>query len=97
MPKNGLNAWYDAAQDRWLVESPAPLSDAMLAACRDYLYRVHHDRYRGMMPGDKKDYVKKALLALRANRIVRKVNSDGDIVLFQSTQGTGKVISLPGA
>lgn len=53
----------------WCVDVPAPLSSQMVKAATDWAYKMNLDRWKGMMPGDRKDRLGAALPALRAGRV----------------------------
>lgn len=81
-----LACYYDGAEDTWYFRVPFALPETTLARVRDRVFKVNHDRMTSCSPGDKKDYLKKALDALKAGRYHQLVTNKGDQVLFGSTE-----------
>ena len=81
-----LACHYDVDQDTWFVQVPFSLPQPTLERVKDYIFKVNHDRMIACMPGDKKDYLKKALDALAQGRLQQMLTNKGEQVLFGSTE-----------
>jgi hypothetical protein len=70
----------------WMLDVPFSLSDAQVQAAIDYTLKMQSDRLLTMMPGDHKEQMTRALLALRTGgpAVVRQiVVTSPEAVLYQ--------------
>jgi hypothetical protein len=81
-----LACYYDGEIDTWYVRVPFALPATALMRVRDRIFKVNHDRMRACSPGDKKEYLKKALDALTAGRVEQLITNKGEQVFFNSTE-----------
>jgi hypothetical protein len=81
-----LACHYDGEKDTWYVRVPFALPATALERVRDWIFKVNHDRMVACSPGDKKEYLKKALKALTEGRVEQMVTNKGEQVLFASTE-----------
>lgn len=81
-----LACHYDGEKDTWYVRVPFAMPSTTLLRIRDWIFKVNHDRMRACSPGDKKEYLKKALDALTAGRVEQLLTNKGEQVLFSSTE-----------
>ena len=81
-----LHCHYDRDKDTWFVRVPQALPKEALERVKAYLIRVNYDRMVSCSPGDKKDYLKRALAALSAGRLEQIMTHKGEQVLFGSTE-----------
>lgn len=81
-----LACYYDGAKDTWYIRVPYALPALALQRAKDWILKVNHDRMVACSPGDKKDYLKKALKALNEGRLEQMLTHKGEQVLFGSTE-----------
>lgn len=92
-----VEARYDGNLDMWYFDVPFAVSSKMMRGVRDFVLRVNVDRARSLPPGDRKDFVTRGIEALKKNRIKQRIAKKGEHVLFQATEGTGKIYSIGGS
>lgn len=80
-----LQCYYDGERDTWIVKVPFALPASTLERVRERVFKVNHDRMMSCLPGDKKDYLKRALDALTQGRLEQLVTNKGEQVMFSST------------
>jgi hypothetical protein len=81
-----LACHYDGEKDTWFVRVPFALPTPALQRAKDWIFKVNHDRMVSCSPGDKKDYLKKALKALAEGRFEQLITHKGEQVIFSSTE-----------
>lgn len=86
-----LPAVWKRDEGRWIVTSPFALMPHQLRAIRDYLLPVQRQRRASLFPGDVRDDLDLAIVALERGRIACGFTG-GDV--FKSTRGTGKIITM---
>lgn len=90
-----IPARYDQALDRWFFELPHGVPQSALDAIARSTFRINKDRWLAAT-GSKKEFIGRALKALEEGRYVGRLSGKGDRVLFESTEGTGKIFSFGG-
>lgn len=81
-----LACHYDRDKDTWYVKVPQALPPEALERVRGYLLKVNYGRLQGCSPGDKKDYLTRAVAALTSGRLEQIMTHKGEQVLFGSTE-----------
>lgn len=85
---------------RWLVHSVTPLTRSQLRRIAAWLLKVQAQRRLGLKPGPVRDELDLTVRALREGRIECGLvpnyadGSGAGRIAFQSTEGTGKIITL---
>lgn len=86
-------SWWDGEQ--WVVGSTFALTRRQLLRIAKWLLEVQRQRRLGMPPSDRRDDLDRAIRALVDGKIVCGLADRGaGVVPFQSTQGTGKIITM---
>lgn len=84
---------YDVVNDRWIADISEPLSQFQLKVVAQRVFKINKERWTGLPPGDKKEFIGKALKALQEGRIEQRFASKKQgVEAFKSTEGTGKII-----
>lgn len=83
-----LHCYYDGDKDTWFIKVPFALPETVLDRAKAWIFKVNQDRMRSCSPGDKRDYLSRALTALAEGRCEQLVANKGEQVLFASTERT---------
>lgn len=91
-----LATGYDVDRDCVYVVHPERgkiLSQHDLKLICSAVVKINTERWRSLPPGEIKDKFAKMIEAAKSNRIYQVQTDKGDIELFKSTKGTGKIIT----
>ena len=71
----------------------------IIQRCVDFMLKVQAGRRLGLMPGDTRDDLDASVKALREGKVQQwaagpSMDGSGEIEVFRSSAGTGKIISM---
>jgi hypothetical protein len=91
-----LKAIYNYERDVVTIYVPHAVGEQTLAHVAGKVADINDARALALPAGDRKDVAERTSKACRAGRFVQCVATRGEVELFKSTQGTGKIISIGG-
>ena len=85
----------------WLLRTESPLPEWAVKGAVAFLLKTQAARRLALKPGDMRDDLDASVQALREGRVRQwaagpQMDGSGEIEVFRSTQGTGKIISIGG-
>lgn len=63
--------WYP--EKGWIIETPVYLDDYQIKRIADFAFKVQVERLRGLPPGDRKEELKKSIIALKEKKISQRL------------------------
>ena len=100
MVKQPAMEWRPALDGgTWLLRTETPVPQWVVQKCIDFMLKVQAARRLGLMPGDTRDDLDASIKALHAGKVKQwaagpQMDGSGEIEVFRTTQGTGKIITL---
>lgn len=83
----------------WLLRVEHPIPEWAAKRCSEFMLKVQKARRIGLAPGDVRDDLDRSVKALQDGKVTQwaagaQMDGSGEIEVFRSTEGTGKIISL---
>jgi len=83
----------------WLLRTETPVPEWAVKKCIEFMLKVQAARRLGLMPGDTRDDLDASVKALNEGKVQQwaagsQMDGSGEIEVFRTTQGTGKIITL---
>ena len=83
----------------WLLRTETPVPAWVVERCVAFMLKVQAGRRLGLMPGDTRDDLDASVKALHEGKVQQwaagpQMDGSGEIEVFRSSAGTGKIISM---
>jgi hypothetical protein len=79
----------------WAIDIDKGMTPSEIQRCVDFTLKVQLDRWRGLLPGDRKDECWRTILDLKSNKVSVNVAGTGERVLFDAYKSNKKYWGAP--
>lgn len=81
--------WWAGDEHGWIIDVTDVLNDSEMKRCIDFTLKVQQDRYKMLLPGDRKDECLRTIAALAEGKVKQNIVGTGDHMIFDAYNNRG--------